>query len=66
MELLNDTLENFLKIQSEDEKVISQRLSSKGFLQVIAGEVIPGYRDEFSKGRLLVGCLELMKLPQFS
>ena len=32
MELLNDTLENFLKIQSEDERIISQKLSSQGSL----------------------------------
>jgi len=32
MELLNDTLENFLKTQSEDERIISQKLSSQGSL----------------------------------
>ena len=30
MDLLNDTLENFLKTQSEDERIISQKLSSQG------------------------------------
>ena len=30
MELLNDNLENFVRAQSEDQKVISQRLSSHG------------------------------------
>ena len=32
MELLNDTLENFLKAQSEDGKDISQHLTSQGSL----------------------------------
>merc|ERR1719259_400049 len=37
MELLNDTLENFLKIQSEDERIISQKLSSKIVLDCAKG-----------------------------